>query len=62
MNTTIIIYHSKTGFSQRYAQWLAEALHCQAIPWRERKTVNLTRVDTLILLVGGSSCEADTSN
>lgn len=52
MNTTIIIYHSKTGFSQRYAQWLAEALDCQAVPYRERKTVRLSRYDTIILLGG----------
>lgn len=52
MNKIIIIYHSKTGFSQRYAQWLSEELGCQAVPYRERKTVNLSRYDTVILLGG----------
>ncbi|MDE7262766.1 MAG: flavodoxin domain-containing protein [Oscillospiraceae bacterium] len=52
MSTTIIIYHSKTGFSQRYAQWLAEALDCQAVPYRDRKSVNMSRYDTIILLGG----------
>ena len=52
MSTTIIIYHSKTGFSQRYAQWLAEDLGCQAVPYRDRKTINLSRYDTIILLGG----------
>ena len=49
---TIIIYHSKTGFSQRYAQWLAESLHCQAFPYRERRSIDLGKYETIIL-VGG---------
>ena len=48
----IIIYHSKTGFSQRYAQWLAEDLGCQAVPYRDRKSVSLPQYDTVILLGG----------
>jgi len=49
---TMIIYHSKTGFSQRYAQWLAESLHCEVVPYRERKAVEPGQWDTIIL-VGG---------
>ena len=52
MKKTIIIYHSKTGFSQRYAQWLAEDLNCQAVPYRERKSVNLADFGTIILFGG----------
>ena len=48
----MIIYHSKTGFSQRYAQWLAEDLGCQAVPYRDRKSVSLPQYDTVILLGG----------
>lgn len=48
----IIIYHSKTGFSQRYAQWLAESLDCQAVPFRDRKSKNLSEYDTIILFGG----------
>lgn len=27
----IVVYHSKTGFSKKYAQWIAAALHCDAV-------------------------------
>jgi len=52
MSKAIIIYHSKTGFSQRYAEWLAEDLGSQAVPYRDRKTVSLSRYDTIILFGG----------
>ena len=52
MKKTIVIYHSKTGFSQRYAQWLAEDLNCQALPYRDRRSVDLAEYDTIILLGG----------
>ena len=52
MKKTIIIYHSKTGFSQRYAQWLAEDLSCQAVPYRDRRRIGLSQYDTVILLGG----------
>ncbi|MBD5168838.1 MAG: hypothetical protein HDT20_01735 [Oscillibacter sp.] len=52
MNETIIIYSSKTGFSQRYAQWLAEELNCQALPFRDRKNVSLSAYHTIILTGG----------
>lgn len=32
---TVIIYYSKTGFTRRYANWLADALECPAIPLHE---------------------------
>ncbi len=52
MSKTIIIYQSKTGFSKRYAQWLAEDLDCQAISFREHKNLNLREYDTIILAGG----------
>ena len=52
MDRTIIIYSSKTGFSRRYAQWLAEDLGCRAVSFRDRKTIRLEEYDT-ILLFGG---------
>lgn len=48
----LIIYHSKTGFSKRYAQWLAESLNCQAIPFKERKNVNGNDYEKIILFGG----------
>lgn len=52
MNRTIIIYRSKTGFSQRYAQWLAEDLGCGAVPLRDHGTLHLDTFDTVILIGG----------
>ena len=52
MDKTIIIYSSKTGFSQRYAQWLAEDLNCRAVPFRDRKSVSLKEYDTIFLFGG----------
>ena len=52
MDQTIILYRSKTGFSQRYAQWLAEDLGCGAVPYQERAGVVLGKYNTIIL-VGG---------
>lgn len=49
---TIVIYRSKTGFSQRYAQWLAEELGCQAVPYRERGRVDLGTYRSIILIGG----------
>ena len=49
---TIVIYRSKTGFSQRYAQWLAEDLGCQAVPYRERGRVDLGAY-RIVILIGG---------
>lgn len=33
MNKTIIIYRSKTGFTQKYAEMAAKELGCNAQPW-----------------------------
>lgn len=38
----LIIYHSKTGFTRRYAVWLSEALGCQAIPASKAKKTDLS--------------------
>ena len=48
----LIIYHSKTGFSKRYAQWLAEALDCRAIPFKERKRVSENDYEKIIFFGG----------
>lgn len=48
----LILYSSKTGFSKRYAQWLAEALNCPAIPFKDRKSVNGNDYEKIILFGG----------
>lgn len=44
----LIIYRSETGFTRQYALWLAEELGCRAVDWKDRKTVELERYDTII--------------
>ena len=44
----ILLYHSRTGFTRQYAVWLSEDLHCSALPYRERKHIDLSQYDTLI--------------
>lgn len=52
MSRTIVVYFSKTGFSRRYAQWLAEDLDCRAVPEKERKALDWAQYDTVILTGG----------
>lgn len=52
MTHTVIIYCSKTGFSQRYAQWLAEDTGAEILPYQKRGALHLDAFDTIIL-VGG---------
>lgn len=44
----IILYHSRTGFTRQYAIWLSEELHCSALPYRERNSINFHLYDTVI--------------
>lgn len=44
----VIIYHSNTGFTRRYAQWLAEALGCDCVPFEKRMKVRLDDYDAVI--------------
>lgn len=44
----IIIYLSKTGFTEQYAKWIGEALSCPVIPYEKRETVDLSSYDTVL--------------
>lgn len=48
----LILYSSKTGFSKRYAQWLAESLNCKAIPFKERRNTSLREYEKIIFFGG----------
>lgn len=52
MSRTLIIYSSKTGFSRRYAQWLAEDLGERAVSFQDRNAVRLQDFDAVILFGG----------
>ena len=45
---TLILYYSKTGFTQRYAQWLAQDLGALGVPFEKRKTVDFAPYDTVV--------------
>lgn len=45
---TIVIYHSQTGFTKRYAQWIAEAAGADCLDLSEAKKKNLDRYDAII--------------
>lgn len=44
----VIIYCSQTGFTKRYADWLAEEYGCQATPFKKRKNVDIANADVVI--------------
>lgn len=59
MNKTIVIYCSRYGYTKRYAQWIAEALHCPLKDAGQIKPADLADFNTIIygggLYAGGVS-------
>lgn len=47
-NRTIVIYKSKTGFTEQYAQWIRDELGCEIARYEDRNHINLEDYDTLI--------------
>ncbi len=45
---TIVIYKSKYGSTKAYAQWIAEALSCEAVEAKNVKAESLAVYDTII--------------
>lgn len=43
-----LIYYSKTGFTKQYAQWLAEEIDCDLIPWEEARKVDFSSYPVMI--------------
>lgn len=44
----LVLYKSSTGFTKRYAEWIAEALHCDLLPFKEAAVSRLSAYDTVI--------------
>ncbi len=40
MSKTAVIYKSKTGFTRKYAQWIAEETGCDLFPYEQREKVD----------------------
>lgn len=45
---TMVIYQSKTGFTKRYAEWIAAAPGCDALSWKDAQRMDLAAYDTLV--------------
>lgn len=51
---TVVVYHSQTGFTKRYAQWIAEAAGAECLELSEAKKKDLDSFDTIVY--GGWAC------
>ena len=51
---TVVIYNSQTGFTKRYAQWIAEAAGADCFELSEAKKKNITAYEAVIF--GGWAC------
>ena len=51
----IVIYKSRTGFTKKYAKWLAQSLNCECIPQEDVGGERLSDYDVIIF---GSSIRA----
>lgn len=47
-NETAVIYTSKTGFTEKYAKWIAQEMQCEAIPLKKALSRPLKEYDLLI--------------
>lgn len=56
---TIVIYNSKTGFTKRYAQWIAEAAGAACLELSVAKKKDLTLYEAIIF--GGWACAGSIS-
>lgn len=57
---TIVIYNSQTGFTQRYAQWIAEAAGADCLELSDAKKENLAPYEAIIF--GGWACAGSIRN
>lgn len=55
---SLVIYTSQTGFTKRYAGWLAERLKCEAMDFEQAKAKDLSFFDTYDALVFGGWARA----
>ena len=48
MGNYVVIYKSKTGFTEKYASWIAEELNCEKYPLENVNMVDLSDYDVII--------------
>ena len=47
---TAVVYCSQTGFTEKYARWLAEDLGTEAVPYAERERARAGEADAVVFL------------
>ena len=52
---SIVIYNSQTGFTKKYAEWIAEAAACECVEFKKAAKLNLDDYDAIVF---GSWCMA----
>ena len=52
---SIVIYNSQTGFTKKYAEWIAEAAACECVEFKQAAKLNLADYDAIVF---GSWCMA----
>lgn len=57
---TIVIYNSQTGFTKRYAEWIAEAAGADCLALSEAKKKNLAGYDAIVF--GSWACAGSIKN
>jgi menaquinone-dependent protoporphyrinogen IX oxidase len=48
----VVVYNSKTGFSEKYGKWIAEELACEAVSYKEMSQQRLKENDVIIYGAG----------
>lgn len=51
----IVVYNSKTGFTKKYASWIAEELNCNFVSYKD---ISTTLIDDNCIVIFGSSIHA----
>ncbi len=44
----ILVYKSTSGFTERYAQWIAQATGCELLSWKDTRAAALSGCDVLV--------------
>lgn len=47
--STVVVYSSQTGFTKRYAEWLAEELGCQVVSLGDEPRFDASGFDVVVL-------------
>lgn len=56
---TAVIYHSQTGFTRKYAEWISEATGADCFELRNVKKQEFDRYDAIVF--GGWACAGRTA-